>query len=107
MEFFAFVAITSFALGALSAVAPRAHAIEPCCSITAIDARTQMVTARDARTGRTFQFKVAETRALATLKVGQPVFADFTTLKVSIQPDGLEPCCSVVNLRTPATPRVR
>ena len=70
----------------------------------AIDARAQTVTARDTKTGRTFQFKVADARTLTALKVGQPVHADFTTMKVSLNPNGIEPCCNVVNLRAPATP---
>jgi len=28
--------------------------------------------------------------------------ADFKTMKVSVQPDGLVPCCALVNLRAPA-----
>jgi len=91
----------------VSAWSMPATASEPCCSITALDARTQMVTARETRTGRTFQFKVADTRLLSALRIGQPVHADFKTMKVSVQPDALEPCCNVVNLRTPVTTPIR
>ena len=82
-------------------------AVEPCCAITAIDAKTQTVTARETKTGRTFQFKVADARALGALKVGQVVHADFKTMKVSLNPDGVEPCCNVVNLRPSASAPAR
>ena len=84
-----------------------AHAADPCCSITAIDANSQTVTAKEMKTGRTFQFKVADMKILSSLKVGQAVHADFKTNKVSVNPDGIQPCCSVVNLRAPATAPVR
>jgi len=80
------------------------QAAEPCCSITAVDAKTQTVTASETRTRRTFQFKVADTKALSTLKVGQAVHADFTTMKVSLDPDGGAPCCAIVDLRPAAAP---
>jgi hypothetical protein len=84
-----------------------AGAVEPCCGITAIDAKTQTVTASETSTRRTFQFKVADTKVLTSLKVGQPVHADFKTMKVSLNPDGIAPCCNLVNLRAPATTPVR
>ena len=84
-----------------------ADAVEPCCSITALDAKTQTVTARETKTGRTFQFKVADTKLLTALKIGQPVHADFKSMKVSVRLDAQEPCCSIVNLRGPAAAPVR
>jgi len=93
----------------VAAMLPTTHAgaSEPCCNITAIDAKTQTVTASETRTRRTFQFKVADTKALSTLEVGQPVHADFKTMKVSLNPDGAQPCCAVVNLRAPTSAPVR
>lgn len=82
-----------------------ADAGEPCCAITAIDAKTQTVTARETGTRRTFQFKVADMKALSSLKVGQAVHADFKTMKVSLDPDGVQPCCAIVNLKAPAAAR--
>jgi len=35
------------------------------------------------------------------------VHADFQTMKVSLQPDGAQPCCAIVNLRGPATAPTR
>jgi hypothetical protein len=98
--------ILALTLGALMGPLP-AFAAEPCCNVTAIDSKTQTVTAKETRTGRTFQFKVADARLLTSLKVGQAVSANFTTMKVSVQPDAQEPCCSIVNLRPAATAPVR
>jgi hypothetical protein len=64
-----FTAVLALTLGAIVGLVP-AFAIEPCCNITAIDAKTQMVTARDTKTGRTFQFKIADARMLSSLKIG-------------------------------------
>jgi len=100
-----FVSLTIvLALGTLIGFAP-ADAGEPCCGITAIDAKTQIVTARETKTGRTFQFKVTDTKLLPSLKIGQAVHADFKTMKVSLDPDGVTPCCAVVS--APATTPVR
>lgn len=90
---------------AMIAMPAASHAGEPCCGITAIDAKTQMVSARDMKTRRTFQFRVADLAALRALRVGQAVHADFTTMKVSVKPDGIEPCCGIVNLSAPAAIR--
>ena len=91
------------ALGMLVGLA-KVHAVEPCCSITAIDTTLKTVTATEAKTGRTFQFKVADARALGALKIGQAVHADFKTMQVSLNPSGVQPCCALVNLRAPVTP---
>ena len=100
------LAIVAFALAVLAWPVP-AGAIEPCCNVTAIDAKTQTVSAREAKTGRTFQFRVTDARILSSLKIGQAVHADFKTLKVSVQPDAQEPCCAVINLRAPAAAPLR
>ena len=98
--------IGAFAIGTFASPAP-SHAAAPCCNITSIDAKTQTATAKDTKTGRTFQFKVADAKTLGALNVGQAVHADFTTMKVSLNPDGGAPCCAVVNLRVPATAPTR
>jgi len=59
------------------------------------------------RSGRTFQFTVKDAVVLKGLKVGQAIYADFTTLKVSVNPDGVAPCCSLVNLKAPAATTVK
>lgn len=67
---------------------------EPCCGITAIDARSGVVTARVSATGRTFRFTVTDAATLQSLRAGQGVWADFATKKVRIY--GAAPCCSIV-----------
>jgi len=79
---------------------PPADAGDPCCSITAINIKTGMVSAKETATGRTFQFK-ATPQLAGTLKVGQPIHADFKSMQASVRPDGSQPCCNVVNLSAP------
>ena len=78
-----------------------AAAAEPCCSITAIDARTGIVSARNHANGRVIRFRVADAALLRSVKVGQSVYADSGTQKVSL--DGAAPCCAILNVR-PAEP---
>ncbi len=79
---------------AIVLLATPAWAATPCCGVTAIDARAGIATAREAATGRTFQFKVSDAKQLAKLKVGQKVYANFGTQKVSL--DGRTECCPIV-----------
>lgn len=74
---------------------------EPCCGITAFDRRTGTVTALEAGTGRTFQFIATPAQRL-TVKVGQKLWADFDTQKVSVNRG--QPCCAMVNLTLEAIP---
>lgn len=95
--------LVALSVGALSLVfAAESRALEPCCGIVGIGA-SGVVTARETATGRTFEFQVADRRLLGTLKVGQPVHADFKTMRVSVQPDGIEPCCSIRSTSPAAT----
>ena len=87
---------------ALLASALESRAAEPCCSIVDI-ATSGIVTARETATGRTLQFRVADRRVLTTLKVGRPVHADFTAMRVSVEPDGSEPCCNIVSVSPAGT----
>ncbi len=65
------------ALTATLALAPTpAGAGEPCCAITAIDAKTGEVAARDVTTGVVFRFPASEV-ARKQMKVGQRVDARF------------------------------
>ena len=70
-------------------------AATPCCAITAVDARTATVTAREPATGRTFSFKVTNPNTLNALKVGQGIYANFAAGQVSV--DGFNPCCNIVS----------
>ena len=90
--------LVALSIGALSLLcAAESRAIDPCCSIVSIGT-SGTVTARETVTGRTLEFRVADRRLLSTLKVGQAVHADFTAMRVSVQPDGLEPCCGIVSV---------
>jgi hypothetical protein len=58
--------------------------------------RTGLVTARDLKTGQTFQFTAKNAALLNNLRIGQKVAADFATGQVSVDVDGVEPCCNIV-----------
>ena len=66
-----------------------------CCSITAIDRATGLVSAKVAAGSQVFQFRVTNTRTLPTLRVGQGVYANFTTRQVSL--DGRSACCAITS----------
>ena len=68
----------------------------PCCVITGFTPVDGVVAARETATGRAFQFKVTDSALLKALKVGQKVYANFTTRKVSV--DGVVPCCSFISV---------
>ena len=54
------------------------------------------MTGYEKATGRKFQFKVIDTKLLFGLRVGQPVYANFKTMRVSVRSDGSPPCCPIV-----------
>jgi hypothetical protein len=78
--------------------ASEVRAAEPCCGVTAVDARSGVVTARQTATGRTFQFKLDDTSLASAIKVGQTVEADFQTGKVTVRPAESEPCCNIASI---------
>jgi hypothetical protein len=95
--------LVALSVGALLLVsAAESRAGEPCCKIVEIGA-SGVVTARETATRRTFAFQVADRRLLSALRVGQPVHADFTTMRVSVEPDGATPCCGIVSVSPAAT----
>ena len=69
----------------LTALAPaaRSQAFQ-LCSITEIGVRTDMVSAKVNASKAAFQFKVTDAALLKSLKVGQEVYANFTTKQVSL-----------------------
>ena len=73
---------------------------DPCCTITSIDGKTGLVTARISGTVKWFRFRPAgfepidSARLLSSLKVGQKVWLNFDTRMVSI--NWADPCCPVV-----------
>ena len=65
-----------------------------CCSITAIDAATAIVSAKVNSSGAGFQFKVTDAKSLQSVRVGQGIYANLTTKQVSL--DGKSVCCSMI-----------
>lgn len=65
-----FTILLTLSLGAVQ-IAPAEAA--PCCVITAIDAGSGVVTARDQATAKTFRFVASDRRLLRSLKVGSAV----------------------------------
>ncbi len=86
-------ATTAAAPKATTAVAAAAPA-NPCCSITAINASTGIVTARVTATGQTFTF-AAGGSALSSLRVGQGIYANLSAKQVSL--DGKTSCCAILS----------
>ena len=78
---------------------PRPQAA-PCCSITAINTRAGQVMARVKASGQIFTF-TASIGVLNSLKLGQGVYANFTSKQVSL--DGRTVCCQIVSIATAAS----
>jgi hypothetical protein len=87
--FLSLAALLTIASGESAAQTP------PCCTITAIEAGTGLVSAKVTANGNVFQFKVATPAALASLRVGQGVYANFTTRQVSL--NGRAACCAITS----------
>ncbi len=84
---------------AMAALAPRAEAGENCCRITAINAKADLVTAKDSKSGQVFQFKVGNAKQLKTLKVGRAV--NFTR-RAGLSVQGLPAkCCKPIRPTKP------
>ena len=86
---------------AVSATANKAAPAGPSSTITAIDAKAHVVTAKENGSGKTFEFKLDDAALLNTLKVGQGVYANFGASKVSL--DGLEACGDIIQLPGPGS----
>lgn len=69
-------------LAVLAAVAPTAEPVG--AKITAIDAKSGVVTAQETATGRAFQFQVKDAALLKALKVGQKISADLKAMTVTL-----------------------
>lgn len=72
-----------------------------CCSIVRIDRAVSTVTARETATGFTFRFTVKNRRLIASLKVGQPVWADFAAKQVRLKATDSASCCPIVESPPP------
>jgi len=79
------VVLSVLCAGAISPVAQaaepvgnkaRVHGIEPCCSVTAINQATGVVTLKDLKTGNISQVTVKDMTKLKSLKIGQQVGSD-------------------------------
>lgn len=57
-------------------VKARVHEGEPCCSVTAINQATGVVTLKDLKTGNISQVTVTDKAKLKNLKIGQQVGRD-------------------------------
>jgi hypothetical protein len=77
-------------------------AVPACCAIVRIESEKLLVTARETATGFTFRFSVKNRRVLGTLKIGQPVWADFTAKTVKLKATDAQACCAIVE--TPPAP---
>lgn len=67
-----------------------------CCAIVRIDVTRRIVTAREGATGFTFRFDARSRRVLETLKVGQPVWADFANRTVRLKAADTRACCAIL-----------
>ena len=72
-----------------------------CCSIVRIENKKAYVAAREISTGFTFYFSVKSKRLLGTLKIGQPVWADFAGKTVKLKASDATPCCAIVDAPQP------
>ena len=75
-----------------------------CCAIVRVEASKSLVTARETATGFTFRFTLKSKRLLATLKIGQPVWADFAAKTVKLKATDVQPCCAIVETPPPPEP---
>lgn len=89
-----------FLVCAALAAGAHAQAQAPCCSITAIDAKTEVVTAKVNASGAEFQFRVTNANLVKGLRVGQGVYANLTAKQVSL--DGKSACCTIMSTPTAA-----
>lgn len=78
-------AIRATILTAAVLTVPPIWAASPCCGVVSIDTRTGIVTAQDKTTQRRFDFKVDNAVLLHRIKVGQDVFAESGSNKVTIE----------------------
>jgi hypothetical protein len=72
-----------------------------CCSVVRIDSAKSIVTVRELATGFTFAFTVRSRRLLRTVRIGRPVWADFTKKTVKLNASDTSPCCDIIPAETP------
>ena len=69
---------------------------QPCCEIVDIDYRRAEVTARDFTRDRFFLFRINNRALIRTLRVGDPVYPNYRTGRVSLDLKGGQNCCRIV-----------
>jgi Cu/Ag efflux protein CusF len=86
MKKYALIPGMALLLGASIAVSvpPEVSAGTPCCSITAVDRKTGIVTAKNTETGETFKFRLGDAAQIGNVKAGDQVSADFKTRQVTV-----------------------
>lgn len=88
-----FMTLSSLAALSLALASSGDAQSKPCCTVVSIDARAGLISAKVTASGQTFQFKVASPLMTRTLRVGQAVYANFSTNQVSL--DGRTQCCAI------------
>jgi hypothetical protein len=73
-------------LGASIAVSvpPEVSAGTPCCSITTVDRKTGIVTAKNNATGETFEFRLRDAAQVGNIRIGDQVSTDVRTRQVTV-----------------------
>ncbi|MGA8752284.1 hypothetical protein [Candidatus Deferrimicrobium sp.] len=70
----------------------------PCCSITTVDRKTGIVTAKNTATGETFKFRLSDAAQIGNIKIGDQVSTDFQTRQVTVH--SFQPAEGIL-IRTP------
>ena len=68
----------------LTNTASAQYATPACCTVVSVDARTGVAVAKVTATGATFEFRARTPRALALVRAGRAVYADFAGNQVSL-----------------------
>jgi hypothetical protein len=80
--------------GNTSLTSPTRALEKACCSIIGIDRQGGLVSAKVNATGQSFQFRPNNAAVLGAMKIGEGVYANFSTRQVSL--DGNTICCTIV-----------
>jgi hypothetical protein len=72
--------VAMLALGGVLLVGPSLTAAADCCSVVSFDAKTRLVTVRDAASGATYQCTVPASQEASLLKAGVKVDLDVAAL---------------------------
>ena len=65
-------------------VPPEVFGGTPCCSITTIDKKTGIVTAKDTATGETIEFRLGDAAQIGNIKIGDQVSTDSRAREVTV-----------------------